>query len=125
MEGVEINWKERVGDVSYEKAEWKKNPTDRFRFMAMTTVVNSNLFNAKQMDWIESRLFQIPGWEHLNPTATVLGLACLEKKEFSEQKFQQASKALSKFPKNLGVRPLDIIRYAKAWENWFKQKILS
>jgi hypothetical protein len=125
MEGLEINWKERIGDFTFEKAEWKKNPSDRFKFMALSAVVNSNLFSVKQMDWVESNLFKIPEWEHLNPVALILGLASLENKEFSETKFQQSYRALSKFPKNVGVRSLDILRYAKAWEIWFKEKKLS
>lgn len=124
MEGLDIHWRERTGDIIFEKAEWKKSPSDRFRFIAMYSAEQTNLFSLKQREWLESHLFQIPHWETLNPTCLVLGLACFDKKDFSEEKFKKAIKTVGKFPKNLGIRPMDVIRYAKAWDRWFKEKKL-
>lgn len=122
-EGLDFHWKERTGDITYEKEEWRKNPSDRFRFFALFTATESNLFSSKERDWLDNHLLDIPNWEHLNPILTVLGLACLEKKRFSEEKFKQTVKASNKFTKK-GVRPIDIIRYTKAWERWFREKKL-
>lgn len=123
IEGLDIHWKERTGDITYEKEEWRKNPSDRFRFFALYTANESNLFSPKERDWLDNNLLKIPGWEHLNPVATVLGLACIDKKKFSEEKFKQAVKTIPKFKKR-NVRAIDIVRYAKAWERWHQEKKL-
>lgn len=125
MQGLERAYRERIGDVVYDKAEWKKNPADRFRFYAMAAATNSNLLTAKQLDWFESHLNQIPGWEHLNPTAIALGLGCLDKKKLTHEKFEASMKALKKMPKNIGVRPVDLLRYANGWEKWFEERRFS
>lgn len=121
--GEERGWWERIGDRVYEKEEWKKIPTEKFRYyvnMAMS-IVSPDL-QKDQEEWFHSHVFQIPFYETYNPFATVLGYAVLDwkTKNLDEKRFK---KLTDKYAKKFQITPADVLRYGQKWKTtWIHEK---
>lgn len=116
----ERGWWERVGDRTFEKEEWKKDPKERFRVYVNTAlnIVASDLSPA-QMDWFNARVFEIPSYETYNPFAVVLGFAVLDKDHKANEKLFK--KLADKHAKKFQLTPPDVLRYARKWQSdWSK-----
>lgn len=115
--GEERGWWERTGDRIYEKEEWKRIPTERFKtYVMMTTNIVSQDLTSGQREWLINHITDVPSYENYNPFAFVLGYMSLdlEKKQISEKKFK---KITDKYAKQLQTPPTSILRYARKWQS--------
>lgn len=127
MEGLEYTWKEHVGDVTFDKSEWKKNPEERFKILALNAASMTDWLTERQRNWLESNLYRIPNYEQLNPIAVVFGYASCEHKKFSPKQFSFTERLLKKagVSKKIDVAVIDVIRYIKAWERWYEDRVFD
>lgn len=120
--GQERGWWERTGDRLYEKEEWKKVPTEKFRhYVEMTMNIVSNELTPVQTEWFYSHVFNIPSYEIFNPFAVVLGFASLDwkTKKLDEQKVKQN---INKHAGQFQIKPVDVVRYGRKWQgSWIKE----
>lgn len=115
--GEERGWWERTGDRIYEKEEWKRIPTERFKtYVGMTTNIVSPDLSAEQREWLISHVMDIPSYENYNPFAFVLGYLTLDldKKQVNDKKFKRIA---DKYSKQLQTPPSSILRYARKWQS--------
>ena len=116
----ERGWWERVGDRTFEKEDWKRDPVERFRVYVGTAlnIVSSDLTRA-QVDRFNARVFDIPSYETYNPFAVVLGFAVLDNDlKANEKRFK---KLVDKHAKKFQLTPPDVLRYARKWQSdWSK-----
>lgn len=119
--GQERGWWQRTGDRLYEKEEWKKVPTEKFRhYVEMAMNIVSNDLTPVQTEWFYSHVFTIPSYETFNPFAVVLGFASVDwkTKKLDEQKVKQNS---NKYASQFQIKPVDVVRYGRKWQDaWIK-----
>lgn len=121
--GEERGWWERTGDRTYEKEEWRKIPTERFRYYVFRTlsIVSADM-PSQQSEWLDPNVFQIPSYEIYNPDAVVLGFATLdwETKKISEKRLK---KIIDKHVKKFKLTSADVLRYGRKWQDdWIHEK---
>lgn len=126
---LERAWRERTGDIVFNKQEWKRIPTERFR-MTVQSVLGKliEVYSEREMDWLDNNLYSVPNYERYNPVAIILGFGCIEDRKISIARFQKMEKVWKKnqyWIKSYGVTLMDIIRYARRWEGWYTEKIFS
>jgi hypothetical protein len=121
--GQERGWWERTGDRTYEKEEWRKIPTERFRYyFYMARGIVSQDMPPQQTEWLEPHVFQIPSYETYNPFATVLGFASLDwdTKQLSEKRLKRM---VEKHAKAFQLSGADVLRYGRKWQDdWVHEK---
>lgn len=121
--GEERGWWERTGGRIYEREEWKKIPTERFQnYAEMAMEIVSVEMAPPQREWLASHIFLLPSYETHNPFATVLGFIAIEwsTKKLSHERFKKAS---NRYGARFKVRPSDILRYARKWQDsWLRTK---
>ena len=125
----EWNFRDRTGDRSYEKQNWKKTPLERFQSIVSLALDKVPLSDT-QREWVETRTSRMPSYEDLNPVALVLGYVCIDQssKKMTREKFQSTDRFLKKnqsWIRSFSVLPIDIVRYARQWERWLRDNTLE
>jgi len=124
---LERGWRDRIGDMMFQKHEWKRVPTERFRMTVQSVLGKlTDVFSDREVEWLEARLYTIPHYERYNPVAIVLGYGCLEDHRLSPARFARMEKIFKKhysWIKPYAVSMMDVLRYARRWDGWFQEKM--
>ena len=120
--GQERGWWERTGDRFYEKEEWRKVPTAKFRhYVDMAMNLLSVDLTSPQTEWFYSHVFSIPFYETYNPFAMVVGFASLDW-QTRTLKEKQFKKMTNKYATQFQISAADVLRYGRKWqETWLKE----
>jgi len=126
----EWNYRDRMGDRTYDRHDWRKSPTERFRYIAGATLDRlDGLYTEKQKEWIENQFIRIPDYETLSPAALIFGFGCLDReKRVDKESFDKMDRLWKKeasWVRQFGLQQADILRYARRWELWFKDGLFS
>jgi hypothetical protein len=126
--GLERNYRDRIGDISYEKMDWKKVPSERFRRNMEEVVLKMNtIIPEETLRWLENHYMDLKEYTRYNAAAIVVGLGCIQwsDKKISKKRFEHMDKTLRRHQawfKAYDVTRIDMLRYARMWEHWFMTK---
>lgn len=123
----EWNFRDRTGDRTFDRSHIKRTPLEKFQMTASLVFDKiPSLVSEKRQEWFENNIIIMPSFSFLSPVGVVFGYACIDpttqkidKKKFI--KIESLFRNNTSWIKSFGVSLVDVVRYARLWENWLSQ----
>jgi|TARA_B110000259_G_scaffold187976_1_gene244284 hypothetical protein len=123
----EINAFERVGGVTAGKLTQAEkimmNPLEKFRYNLKNTIYGLNKLNESKLfddaiiSYLEEMAINVDNIGRKNVLAYILGFYIIKNKKINQTRFQDVIKNILPELDNENVKPPDLIRYGRLWEN--------
>lgn len=126
-EGVSRLAVERYGGgITYDKQDWRKIPTERFRLMVTDVLgkMDKRIMPDIKREWFDNHYMDIKDYATMNPGAMLFGLACIgwETKQLDHSHFKKVQTFFDNnktWIRQFGMTIVDVLRYARRWHLWF------